>query len=152
MNLKRGLSKGIFWFTCNYLTSGDDEVTCDFTDTQLIYRDILCNSDGDFDISSVKLNSRYGNSLTHRSLWKDLTKNNRELHKHAWNYYPRGRVEITKSKAQIYLNPIILCYDKFLDDIVRVFGLDMLSKNNISYRSDNSAHYACYANNRMIKP
>lgn len=56
-----------------------------------------------------------------------------------YNYYPRGRVEIGKNRATVYLNPV-LNESKATEHIYREFGFD---SGNIPVRiiADGSVHY-----------
>lgn len=62
--------------------------------------------------------------------------------RYPYNYYPRGRVEITsKNVCIIYMNPNI--GEEYMDEIMKKFGLVSVSK--IIY--DNSSHYRSYLDN-----
>ena len=57
-----------------------------------------------------------------------------------WNYFPRGRVEISHGRAFLYMNPEILNCNDYLERIREKFGIGHL---DIRVRIDNSAHYQC---------
>ena len=139
----RELKKGIFWFTCEFTRDGE----ADFSESEIIYLSIPCNCDGDLE-GRVILNSRNGTTFTHKKSWKELVSNIKELRKHPWNYYPRGRVEIFNGKAKIYLNLMILDCPNFKDILKRKFNLNDVY---IQVIPDNSRHYACYGQDSSIK-
>ena len=65
-------------------------------------------------------------------------------HNKTYNYYPRGRVEIKRHKATIYLNPNIATED-VLGFLIEKFGLT--SDNGITgviMKADGSDHYKCH--------
>ena len=77
-----------------------------------------------------------GNTYNHKKLWNEVKPKGCSK---PFNYYPRGRVVISKKgKATIYMNPNI--DDKFIDGIKSLFGLD----NSPKIKYDNSNHYKCY--------
>ncbi|MCD7982303.1 MAG: hypothetical protein LUF32_08345 [Clostridiales bacterium] len=80
--------------------------------------------------------SRSGNTYAHKNLWAAVRPKGCGK---SYNYYPRGRVEITpKGKAIIYMNP---CVDRnLIPDIIDRFGLEEAPR--IIY--DNSVHYKCH--------
>ena len=80
--------------------------------------------------------SKSGDSYVHKKIWEAIKP--RKCH-HPYNYYPRGRVEITsKGRCIIYMNPNI--GEEYVEEIMRKFGLSSVSK--IIY--DNSNHYKSY--------
>lgn len=81
--------------------------------------------------------AKSGNTYNHKKLWKEICP--REYRKYPYNYFPRGRVELSnKGKPIIYINPNI--EDSTIQDIKVEFGL--LGEPTIKY--DNSQHYKCY--------
>ena len=71
--------------------------------------------------------SKSGDSYVHRKC------------RYSYNYYPRGRVEITsKNLCILYMNPNI--GEEYIDEIMKKFGLESVEK--IIY--DNSSHYRSY--------
>lgn len=75
--------------------------------------------------------AKSGNTFNHKLLWKFINPTRSNV---PYNYYPRGRVEITRSgKAIIYLNPNI-------PEIKKEFGIR--EKPRILY--DYSEHYKCH--------
>lgn len=80
--------------------------------------------------------SKSGNTFNHKKLWESIRpkRNNKP-----YNYYPRGRVDISnKGKPIIYMNPNI--DDSYIPHIRVQFGL--LMEPEIRY--DHSEHYKCY--------
>lgn len=80
-------------------------------------------------------------SNNHKKIWSELPR--KVTQGKAYNYFPRGRVEIRKRKAIIFLNPCI-CYERMIHKIKAEFGLD---KNeilgDILVKADGSSHYKC---------
>ena len=80
--------------------------------------------------------AKSGNTYNHKKLWNDVRPKGCNK---PYNYYPRGRVDISnKGKPIIYMNPNI--DDRFVPLIKSAFGL--CSEPIIRY--DNSRHYKCY--------
>ena len=80
--------------------------------------------------------SKSGLTYNHEKLWPDI-----KPHKcnKPFNYYPRGRVEISNSgKVIIYMNPNIP--ESMIPEIKIEFGI--LDDPDIRY--DYSEHYKCY--------
>lgn len=57
----------------------------------------------------------------------------------AYNEYPRGRVELRRRKAVVYLNPR-LCAPEVYAQIRQAFSL---SNVPVSFKADGSRHYFC---------
>ena len=77
--------------------------------------------------------SKSGDTYVHKKIWKKIKPKNCN---HPYNYYPRGRVEITsKGTVIIYMNPNIAI--EYIPVIMSKFGLTIFPK--IVY--DNSNHY-----------
>jgi len=110
------LCAGIFWILSDYH---------DLSDYELLMFDIPCDSNGKPDNThSIELNSKSGNTYNHKKLWDSEVKNNskyRPFNKKDYDYYPRGRVEISNNRAIIYLNPHIN-EPKFINIIKQNFG------------------------------
>jgi len=80
--------------------------------------------------------AKSGLTYNHKKLWPDVKP--KKCNK-PYNYYPRGRVEITNSgKPVIYMNPNI--DESIISDIKVEFGLGV--EPVINY--DHSNHYKCY--------
>ena len=109
--------------------------------------DIPCDSNGNPDNShSIELNSKSGNTYNHKKLWESEVKNNskyRPYNKKDYNYYPRGRVEISHNRAVIYLNPHIN-KPNFIDAIKEGFGLFTCNIPEVRVNIDGSEHYKCF--------
>lgn len=132
--LNEDLSKGIFWI----LDPNDPESSKDYCFA------IPCNSDGIPD-SLEGLNSKNSETYNHEKYWRALSK--QYTHNQAYNYYPRGRVEISHGKATIYLNPNIATPEvqKFIE---RQFNLTSYNGiKSVRLFPDGSAHYKCHLDN-----
>ncbi len=135
--------KGIFWFTCSF----DENEKCDFEDAELITALISVNDGFDRCICQ-KFNSKNGTTFTHENTWAELVKRRKDLRRHSWNYFPRGRVEIRNHKAVIFMNPNILECPQYKEMIIRKFCLEKI-KTKVTI--DNSVHYNCHAENVTIR-
>jgi hypothetical protein len=118
------LYKGVFWYVENELLS--------FL--------IPCNESGEvIGESEYPLNSKSGGNYNHKLLWESLPKN--ITGGKAFNYYPRGRMEIKNGKASVFLNPDINEED-IQNKIVERFGLTKENGiNKVTFLSDGSNHY-----------
>lgn len=92
--------------------------------------------------------AKSGNTYNHEAVWKSLAI--RLTHKLSYNYYPRGRVEISNGVAKIFLNGNIN-YEKVIDFIKSEFNL---TKHNgikeIKVITDNSRHYLCHLDDGWV--
>lgn len=80
--------------------------------------------------------AKSGKTYNHKKLWQYVKPKGCNK---PYNYYPRGRVEITnKGKPIIYMNPNV--DDSYLSEIRTEFGL--WEEPKVQY--DNSSHYKCY--------
>ena len=80
--------------------------------------------------------AKSGNTFNHKKLWQSI---NPTRYSVPYNYYPRGRVEVTRSgKAVIYMNPNIS--SDTISAVRKEFGIREEPK--IVY--DYSDHYKCY--------
>ena len=81
---------------------------------------------------------------THEYIWNSKYKDSFGIH--PYNYYPRGRVDISAGKATIYLNPFINT-QKVQEFIGREFNLTGDNGiKKVTFKSDGSEHYKCYLN------
>lgn len=134
---KTSLCSGIFWV----LAEQESQIVAD----KLLAFTVPCDDSGN-PINACLCNSKSGKSLNHKLTWGNLQKQITCGKK--YNYYPRGRVEIKRAKATIWLNQNIL-HDDIVDKIKEVFGLDSLQ--NVVVKVDNSYHYECHFDKRRIK-
>ena len=132
------LCSGVFWIISD---------SFDLTGHKLLAFKIPCDAYGNpAGTHTVELNAKSGGTYNHKALWESEIKNNsahKPYNKKDYNYYPRGRVEISNNKAVIYLNPII-CQTSILEEIKAAFGLSVDTIPNTKVIADNSAHYACF--------
>ena len=115
------LCKGLFWLIKNDV--GEDILLCVVEPFNT-------------DDNVVKLEEQ---KMNHERTWLMLDK--RITRSKPYNYFPRGRVEIKREKAVVYLNPI-LNDERVLNQLIDVFGLkeeNAISK--ITIKNDNSWHY-----------
>ena len=80
--------------------------------------------------------AKSGNTYNHKKLWSEIQPSGKRV---PYNYYPRGRVDISnKGKAIIYMNPNI--DDSIVSQIKIEFGIT----ETPTIRYDYSDHYKCY--------
>lgn len=80
--------------------------------------------------------AKAGDTYNHRLLWEHV----RPLGcNRAYNYYPRGRVEITRQgQVRIYMSPYVS--ERFIPEVKAAFGIT--EEPRIHY--DFSRHYRCH--------
>lgn len=89
-----------------------------------------------FDGTQTNGIAKSGDTYNHKNLWEFVKP--KSCNKQ-YNYYPRGRVEITnKGKPLIYMNPNIDI--AFIEDIKNDFKI----MTDVCVRYDYSEHYKCY--------
>ena len=133
MNREDRLYKGIFW-----ITDIDDPIMGN------LYFTIPVEPDGTIDpsVDRMSLNSQNNDNYNHKKVWENL--GSKATNNKSFDYYPRGRVEISNRKAVIYASPYI-CTEEVVDWIKDTFHLtDQNGINNIRVVPDNSYHYKCY--------
>jgi len=132
------LSLGIFWVITESRT---------LDDYKLLAFNIPCDTNGNHQSNpEIQPNAKSGKSYNHKKLWENTIKNNpdhRPYNKKDYDYYPRGRVEISNNKATIFLNPAINV-KKVIKDIKREFGLNEQNIPDIRIVVDGSVHYQCF--------
>jgi len=80
--------------------------------------------------------AKSGTTYNHKKLWPEVKP--KGINK-PYNYYPRGRVEITnKGTVVIWLNPIIS------EDWIPQIKTDFELSEEPIIKYDNSKHYKCY--------
>ena len=79
--------------------------------------------------------SKSGTNYNHKFLWESVRPANCSK---AFDYYPRGRVEIRKKGAVVFMSPHI--GTEYVPKIMECFGLT--EKPRIHY--DGSRHYRCH--------
>ena len=121
------MKKGIFW--C---------VNVESTQPQLITVSVNCDADGHAE-SKVTYSSKSGDNFNHSVEWQKLDKH--ITRGYPYNYYPRGRVEIKRNKAVIFINPV-LNTKAIIEKIFEVFELSESDNlKSISVKCDGSRHY-----------
>ncbi len=127
------LCKGIFWIT------DMDNVE----ENKMIYQ-IPVDNMGNIDeaVDRTTLNSKNQDNFNHKKTWESL--NTKETRNKEFDYYPRGRVEISRRTAIIYATPSI-CTEEIMDYIKEKF--ELTEENGIYtvvIMPDHSEHYRCY--------
>ena len=122
------MKKGLFW--C---------VDYDSEKPTLIIKAVDCDISGRAITDNVEYTSKSGGNFNHKIEWNRLSKNITQGK--AYNYYPRGRVEINNSKISIFLNSDIN-KDAVIRKIIEEFDLEMIE--DIRIISDGSRHYRYY--------
>ncbi|NLT47103.1 MAG: FHIPEP family type III secretion protein [Clostridiales bacterium] len=127
------LCKGIFWIT-------DME---NVENNHMIYQ-IPVDNMGNIDesVDRTTLNSKNQDNFNHRKTWKSL--NTKETRNKAFDYYPRGRVEISRGKAVIFATPCI-CTEEIMKWIQEKFELTVENSiQTVIVMPDYSEHYRCH--------
>lgn len=136
--MNKQLCRGLFWILTD---------SYDLSDWSLLIFDTPCDASGNIDNEgNVIFNSKKGNSYNHKKLWEDKVINNNKykpFNRQEYNYYPRGRVEVSNNKATIYLNPHINITE-IINDIKKEFGLSFLNISEVNIVADGSNHYQCF--------
>lgn len=131
----RQLYRGIFW-----ITDIDDLYN------SKLYFQIPCDENGDisdvdFTISD-KMSSTGSNNYNHKRVWNSLS--NKETKGKQFDYYPRGRVEISNGIAKVYHSPHI-DQNKLKSWVMDKFNLTSANGiKKVKMIADGSNHYHCY--------
>ena len=121
------LGKGLFW-----LVKNDSEKFELFCIKILCYRD--CET-----LEKIETGICESEKLNYERAWAKLDK--AVTQGKPYNFYPRGRVQIKKGKATIYLNPA-LNEEAIIEKICCSFGLTRENEIvDIRIKNDNSWHY-----------
>lgn len=125
------LYKGIFWITDLENISNNK-----------LYFQIPCDSDGQIISNDFISNAKSGTTYNHEKTWKSLP--NKVTQRKPFNYFPRGRVEISNQKAIIYLSPHIAT-EEVKNWVIDKFNLNSLNSiKSVRMIADGSNHYRCY--------
>ena len=132
------ICSGVFWIITD---------SRDINEYKLLIFDIPCDLSGNpTGANKIPFNAKSGNTYNHKRLWEDEIKNNsalRPYNKRTYDYYPRGRVEISNNRAVIYLNPHIN-QPGIIDEIRSKFGLSSHNIPEVRVVVDGSLHYRCW--------
>ena len=128
LNEDSNLYRGIFWIK-----------DIDNPKNDLMFKiptDEYGNYIGDY--KEASFNSKSGTSLNHKRTWEKLHQNK------PFDYYPRGRVEISNGVAKIFINPHLR--DKNIINLIKSeYNLTKCNGiKDIKILDDNSEHYKCY--------
>ncbi|MBO7212289.1 MAG: hypothetical protein J6V44_14985 [Methanobrevibacter sp.] len=131
----RQLYRGIFW-----ITDIDDLYN------SKLYFQIPCDENGDIsDIDftiSDKMSSTGSNNYNHKRVWNSLS--HKETKGKPFDYYPRGRVEISNGIAKVYHSPYI-DQNKLKSWVTDRFNLTSANGiKKVKMIADGSNHYRCY--------
>lgn len=133
LNESNELAQGIFWIVDvdNYYSNIDYCIP------------IYSNPDGTLiNPEKYDLNAKSGITFNHEKYWNNMPR--KYTHGEKFNYYPRGRVQISNGKATIYANPNI-CNEELRQFIIEQFGLYKIRGiNKVVIIPDGSEHYKCY--------
>ncbi|MCL2775859.1 MAG: hypothetical protein FWD71_21315 [Oscillospiraceae bacterium] len=132
------LCSGVFWVISD---------SSDLKDYNLLAFEIPCDAYGNvIEVPEIALNAKSGNTYNHKKLWENEIENNpahKPYNRKPYNYYPRGRVDISNNWATIYLNPNIDRAD-VISEIRRRLGLSAQNIPKVRVVADNSEHYQCF--------
>ena len=121
---KSKLFKGVFWYKRGELLPFF--IPCDESGTVL-------------EVTEYPLESKDGTNYNHQKLWARLPRSVTEGN--AFNFYPRGRVEIGKGRATVFLHPSLFT-EEIEREIGHMFGL--IAENRVKlvrFVPDGSTHY-----------
>lgn len=133
-NEDTNLYRGIFWIKdLDNLYNND------------LYFQIPCDSNGnidsDFEISTT-MSSTNTTNYNHQRVWNTLDK--KYTDNKAYNYYPRGRIEIHNGIATIYASPYIDS-NNIIEWTIDKFNLtEHNGIKKVRFIADGSEHYKCY--------
>ncbi len=131
------MKKGIFWCTDR---SADPPA--------FIIVSAECDAEGNDLSEDICFSSKSGVNFNHRAEWTRLDR--KITGGRPFNYYPRGRVEIRKGKATIYLNPV-LSEERTVSEVKRLFDLkEGPGLQAIRVVSDGSGHYQYEQENETL--
>jgi hypothetical protein len=135
LNEDTNLYRGIFWIK-----------DIDNIEQSDLYFQIPCDNNGninDPEFSMPDLQSSTGkDNYNHKRVWNSLDK--KYTDNKSFDYYPRGRVEISNGKATIYASPYI-ANDKLKNWLIDKFNLTPSNGiKKIRIIADGSEHYKCY--------
>ena len=121
------MRKGLFW------------VIDESGERQLVTFAAECDQNGVVIDNQFTYNSRKGDSFAHKNAWQIAAKDYpREIRNKPWNYFPRGRVEITNGKATVYFNPVLADWPEFEESMIGEFEIESFS---VRFIPDHSRHY-----------
>lgn len=126
--MAKELQCGIFWCLAETENEIDEKHLITFTKE--------CSLDG-VPVDTEGLNAKSGATYNHKATWAKLS--HTVTKGKPFDYYPRGRVEVSNNKAIIWLNG---CLVDLANEIKRLFGLSILSK--VQVKVDGSEHYKCH--------
>ena len=113
------LRKGVFWLV----------------DGELFTVAVECDRNGNA-LEPVEYSSKSGDNFNHEAEWAKARKYITQGH--AYDYYPRGRVEVKNGKATLWISPSL---ESAVPVIKNVFGLSSADVE-FEYKVDHSLHYA----------
>ena len=118
------MKKGVFWII-------DDNLLC---------VSVCCDKNG-IALEPAVYSAKSANNFNHKAEWTKLGK--KVTQGKPYNYFRRGRVEIVKGKAVIYLNPFANT-KAIQSKIIKEFGLETVKT---FFKTDGSAHYQALIDN-----
>jgi len=133
------MRKGLFWIVPVEFDSKNNPSP--HTLNAVIDYSAICDENGVMADDQPPYNSKKGNSYSHERSWSLVNDYlPKKLRDKPWNYYPRGRVEITNGKATVYFNPVLLENPDFESSIIYEFELKEIP---VRFIPDFSNHYKC---------
>jgi len=125
-----------------------------FLDHQLLMFGIPCDGRGNITgTPEIQPNSKSGKTYNHKITWETEIMNkhvHEPYNQNPYNYYPRGRVEISNRRAVIFLNPHIN-QPGIVDEIKLKFGLGSHEISKIRIVEDGSVSYKCFLDGKNEK-
>lgn len=129
----QNLFKGIFWIR--------DDLPIEQSEDYCIK--IPCDLNGVIDEEiSLLMTAKSMSNHNHKIYWNEMMNSSLKKGK-PFNYYPRGRVEIKRNEATIFLNSNIYTKE-VVNFIVNQYCLTNSGIKKIRVVADNSEHYQCH--------
>lgn len=131
----RSMYRGIFWIK-----------DIDDIPGSGLYFTIPCDSNGCINDTEFQINnlssSTGGDNYNHKRLWSTLDKSLTDGK--PFNYYPRGRVEISNGIVKVFYSPYLDSNDlrDWVEDVFNLTKSNGIKK--IKMIPDGSNHYRCY--------
>jgi len=122
------MKKGLFW-----------KIPNDNGEQKLLTYAAVCDSNGVIEKGQPAYNSKKGDSFSHERTWPLVAEGlPQRIRSKPWNFYPRGRVEMSNGKATVYHNPLLAEWVGLEAAVVREFELDSFPVRVVP---DYSNHY-----------
>lgn len=108
----------------------------------LLFFSVGCDANGNITDSDFVSNAKSGATYNHKNTWNSLPKTDTDGK--PFDFYPRGRVEISDGKATVYCSPFI-ANEKLTAAVKEAFCLtESNGIKRLRLCADGSEHYKCF--------